>query len=391
MKLADLKAPALAGTVATVTGLAASSSVVLAAYKALGATTEQATSGFVVMISLYGLLSIILSWKFKMPISVVWSTPGAALLVAAGGLGLSFASASGAFIVTGLLFALTGLWPALGRLVGSIPRPIASAMLAGVIFPFCVAPFVSLKDYPLIIAPVLIVWLIFYKFAPLWASPVAVGLLFTLIALTTKINVAPEHLLPTLQFVTPEFSWAAVIGIAIPLYLVTMASQNVPGIAIMKSYGYEVPFRPVLSTIGFTTVFGAFFGGWALNLAAITAAINANEHAHKDPKKRWMAAAIGGVWFQVLALFAGVTVAFVLDAPRVLVLAAAGVALFATMVSALSTTVESAEHRLPAVITFLVGASGVALFSIGAAFWALLAGLLVLGWLRLRLGSKKAA
>lgn len=380
----DLKAPALAGTVATVTGLAASSSIVLAAYKSLGATTAQATSGFVVMISLYGLLSIILSFIYKMPISVVWSTPGAALLVAAGGLGLSFQTATGAFIVTGLLFALTGLWPALGRLVASIPKPIASAMLAGVIFTFCLAPFQSLKDYPMVIIPVLLVWLILFKYAPLWAAPASVALLFILIAVTTDIAISSDQLLPTLQFVAPQFSWAGVFGIAIPLYFVTMASQNVPGIAIMKSYGYDVPFRPVITTIGLTTVLGAFLGGWALNLAAITAAINANEQAHKDPSKRWMAAAIGGLWFQVLALFAGVTVAFVLDAPRILILAAAGVALFGTLVSALSAMVEVPEHRMPAIITFLVGASGIALFSIGAAFWALMAGLLVLAWLRLR-------
>ena len=388
MNWSDLKAPALAGTVATVTGLAASASIVLAAYKSLGATTAQATSGFVVMISLYGLLSIILSFKYKMPISVVWSTPGAALLVAAGGLGLSFATATGAFIVTGLLFVLTGLWPALGRLVASIPKPIASAMLAGVIFTFCLAPFQSLKDFPVVIIPVLLVWLILYKFAPLWAAPASVALLFILIAVTTNIAVSADHLLPTLQFVLPEFSWAGVVGISIPLYFVTMASQNVPGIAIMKSYGYDVPFRPVITTIGLTTVFGAFLGGWALNLAAITAAINANEHAHKDPSKRWMAAAIGGVWFQFLALFAGITVAFVLDAPRILILAAAGVALFGTLVSALSSMVEVPEHRMPAIITFLVGASGIALFSIGAAFWALVAGLIVLAWLRLRNRAK---
>jgi benzoate membrane transport protein len=262
-------------------------------------------------------------------------------------------------------------------------------MLAGVIFTFCLAPFQSIKDYPLVIIPVLLVWLLLYKYAPLWAAPASVALLFILIAVTTNIAVSAENLLPTLEFVVPEFSWAGVFGIAIPLYFVTMASQNVPGIAIMKSYGYDVPFRPVITTIGLTTVFGAFLGGWALNLAAITAAINANEQAHKDPSKRWMAAAIGGVWFQILALFAGITVAFVLDAPRILILAAAGVALFGTLVSALSAMVEVAEHRMPAIITFLVGASGIALFSIGAAFWALMAGLLVLAWLRLRKRVRK--
>jgi benzoate membrane transport protein len=390
LKLADLKSPALAGTVATVTGLAASSSVVLVAFKAIGASTAQAASGFMVMIALYGLLSIVLSLTYKMPISVVWSTPGAALLATAGGLGLSYQSAVGAFLVTGFLFVLTGLWPALGRLVSSIPKPIASAMLAGVIFPFCIAPFQSLKDFPLIIGPVLIVWLVLYKYATVWAAPISVALLFTLISFDQHITIATDSILPHLVMTPPQFSWAAVIGIGIPLYLVTMASQNVPGIAIMKSFGYEVPFRPTLTTLGVGTIAGAFFGGWALNLAAITAALNANEHAHKDPAKRYLSAVVGGVWYVILALFAGVTVAFVSQAPHLLILAAAGVALFTTITSAVSTIVEDVTMRLPAIITFLIGASGIALLSIGAAFWALLGGLLVLGWLKLRTRRQRA-
>jgi benzoate membrane transport protein len=329
------------------------------------------------MLVAYGLLSIVLSWRFKMPISIVWSTPGAAMLVAAGALKLGFATAVGGFLITGLLLMLTGLWPALGRLVSSIPKPIASAMLAGVIFSFCVAPFHTVVSEPLIVLPVLAVWLILYRFAPIWASPVAVTLAFVLIALTMKIEAIDLNLLPTLELVTPNFNLAGLFSIALPLYFVTMAGQNIPGIAIMKTFGFEVPFRPALVSTGAATAAGSFFGGFALNLAAITAALNANEHAHRDPSKRWIASVSGGVLYLLLALVAAPVVSFVSAVPRELILAAAGVALFPTLVSAFSAATEEPKLRLAAIITFLVGASGVAFAGVGAAFWALAAGVIV--------------
>jgi benzoate membrane transport protein len=163
-----------------------------------------------------------------------------------------------------------------------------------------------------------------------------------------------------------------------------MASQNIPGIAIMKSFGYDVPFRPVLTTTGLAAMFAGFFGGFSMNLAAITAALNANEHAHKDPKRRWLASVYGGYVYLVIAALAGITVAFVLQTPRDLVLAAAGIALLGTIISALTSALEEPGLRLPAMTTFLVTASGVSAFGIGSAFWALIAGLLVWGWLAQR-------
>lgn len=384
-----MRSTLLAGFVASVTGTAATIGVVLASLTALGATKAQTASAVFVMLVAYGLLSIILSSIYKMPISVVWSTPGAALLVTAGTLKLGFGVAVGGFLVTGVLLVLTGLWPALGRLVSSIPKPLASAMLAGVIFSFCVSPFTSLVEYPWIIAPVLLVWLVLYRFATVWAAPVAITLAFVLIASTVKIAAFDINLLPHVEVVVPQFTIAGVISIAIPLYLVTMASQNVPGIAIMKSFGYDVPFRPALIATGATTVAGSFFGGFALNLAAITAALNANEHAHKDPAKRWVASVAGGVLYLVLALAVAPTVSFVLAVPRELILAAAGVALFPTIVGAFTAATEVAELRLPAVVTFLVGASGIAIAGIGAAFWALIAGVFV--WLFTSLRANRGA
>ena len=387
-RFTDHKAPILAGSVASITGTAASAGLVLAALASLGATKSQTASGIFVLITMYGLLSIGLSWRYKMPISIVWSTPGAALLISSGTLGLPFSSAVGAFIVTGFLLLLTGLWPALGRLVSSIPRPIASAMLAGVIFNFCVAPFKSATAFPWIVLPAILVWLILYKYATVWATPVAMVIVFALTAIDLGITVDPSEMLPTIEFVAPTFDLAAIVSIGIPLYLVTMASQNIPGIAIMKSFGYEVPFKPVMAATGISAMVAGFFGGFSMNLAAITAALNANDHAHKDPARRWLSSVYGGYVYLLIALFTGATVAFVLQAPRDLVLAAAGIALLGTIVSALSAAVEVVELRLPAMVTFLVTASGLSAFGIGSAFWALLAGLTVWGWLSFR--SKKS-
>ena len=373
----------MAGTVASITGTAASIGVVLTALTGLGATPDQTATAVFLMLIAYGVLSIGLSWRFKMPISIVWSTPGAALLVSSASLGLGFANATGAFLVTGALLALTGLWPALGRAVSAIPKPIASAMLAGVIFPFCIAPFQAISEYSKIVLPALLVWLVLYRFAQVWAAPVAIAVAFIGIWVQLGVSVPQAQILPVFEVITPQFDPFAVVGIAIPLYLVTMASQNVPGIAIMKTFDYEVPFRPVLVSTGITTMAQSFFGGFALNLAAITAALNANEQAHKDSTKRWMASVFGGVLYLVLAFAVTPLVAFVNEVPRVLVLATAGVALFGTMVNAVFSTVEVAELRLPAIVTFLIGASGLALFGVGPAFWALLGGVLIWQWLEL--------
>jgi benzoate membrane transport protein len=254
-------------------------------------------------------------------------------------------------------------------------------MLAGVIFSFCIAPFSAAGKYPLIVIPAILVWLVLYRFAQVWATPIAMVVLFALTAFELQIAIAAEDILPAAQLVVPQFSLVAIVSIAVPLYLVTMASQNIPGLAIMKSYGYEVPFRPVMLATGIGSLFANFFGGFVTNLAAITAALNANEQAHKNVGKRWIASVSGGVVYLLLALTAGASISFVLQAPREIILAAAGLALFSTMIGALSSIVEEPELRLPAVIAFLVASSGFTAFAIGPAFWALLLGVLVWLWL----------
>jgi benzoate membrane transport protein len=385
-----LRAPIIAGAVASITGTAATTAIFLSAFVAIGATKEQTISMVAIMLVFYGALSIFLSWRHKMPLSVVWSTPGAALLAGSSLIGVGFANVMGGILITGFLLALTGLWPKLGELVSRIPKSIASAMLAGVIFNFCVAPFIASASYPTLVLPVIAVWVLLYWLEPLWASPVAIVLAFTLIGINQGLSVSPSDWLIGINMVQPEFSIASVFSIALPLYLVAMASQNIPGIAIMKSFGYEVPFRSSLVTTGLGTVVASFFGGFVMNLAAITAALNANEQAHKDPAKRWIASVSGGLVYWLFAVFAGIAVAFVYQTPRELLLAASGLALLPTIVNSFNVMVETAEQRLPAVIAFLVASSGVAFFSVGAAFWAILLGLALIALLKLRNPFKKA-
>jgi benzoate membrane transport protein len=385
----DHKSPLLAGTVASITGISASIGLVLSALNSLGASKAQASSAIFISVTLYGLLSIWLSAKYRMPISIVWSSTGAALLIASGSLGLAFSSVVGAFIFTGALILLTGIWPALGRSVSKIPKPIASAMLAGVIFNFCVAPFKSIGSYALIVVPAILVWLLLQKFSPVWSTPAAILIIFGSTAVTDGFTISPDEILPTLSFVSPTFDLTAILSIGIPLYLVNMASQNIPGIAIMKSFGYEVPFKAAMAATGSATIIGGLFGGMSLNLAAITAALNANDHAHKDSKRRWLSSVYGGIVYLLIALFSGATVAFVLAAPKELILAAAGIALIGTIIGALSSALEDLKLRLPAMVTFLVGTSGLTLFSISSAFWALVSGLLVWTWLNFKKKSAK--
>ncbi|NBT48915.1 MAG: benzoate transporter BenE [Actinobacteria bacterium] len=379
-----LRAPIVAGAVASITGTAATTAIFLSAFNAIGATKEQTISMVAIMLVFYGTLSIVLSWIFKMPLSVVWSTPGAALIAGSSLAGVGFNNVMGGILIAGVLLTITGLWPLLGRVVSAIPKSIASAMLAGVIFHFCVAPFAASSKFPMLVLPVIALWLILYWLAPLWASPVAIILAFTLIGFDRGLQVTASDWVISLNLVQPSFSIASVFSIALPLYLVAMASQNIPGIAIMKTYGYEVPFRASLVTTGLGTVVASFFGGFVMNLAAITAALNANEQAHNDPSKRWIASVSGGVVYWIFAAFTGIAVAFVYQTPSDLLLAASGLALLPTIVNAFANMVEQPTERIPAVIAFLVASSGVMFFSVGAAFWAILLGLLVLQLLKLK-------
>ena len=377
----ELKAPIIAGFVASISGSAATFGIAIAGLLAMGATRDQTFTAIFVLLIGYGLLSTVLSYRYKMPISIVWSTPGAAFLAASAGLGLEFDQAVGGFLLSGVLLTITGFWPALSNLVQKIPSTIASAMLAGILFVFVITTVQASVNYPLIVLPFVVLWFFLNRIAPIWATPIAIVLAFGLMSVDVGAGwLETVSLVPRFDLVIPAFELIPMISIGIPLYLITMASQNLPGIAIMKGFGYTVPVRAVIGSTGIATVVASFFGGFGMNLAAITAAINANEQAAKDPSRRWLASFVGGLVYWLFAIGAGVFAAFVLAVPSDLLLAVVGLALLPSFISAIGVSLEDKEPRLPAAITFIVGAAGISVFGIGGAFWALVAGLLVLAW-----------
>lgn len=368
--------PVSVGIVTALVGFTSSFAVVLAGLESVGATAAQATVGLIVLNVVQGLISLWLSTKYRKPFLVAWSTPGAAVLISVAGVQGGWPAAVGAFLVTGLLILLTGFWPWLGRLISRIPAPVAHAMLAGVLLMICIAPVVALADNPLYVAPILLLWVLLMKFAPRWATPAAFILALAMIAWSIFSN-GTGFALPPLNFapIAPAFTVSAIIGIAVPLYVVTMASQNVPGVAVMKAHGYDVPWREALLTTGAGTVVGAPFGAHTVNLAAITAALPASSEAHPDKDKRWIAAATAGWSYLVLAALTPVLTAAVAVSPAGLIEAVAGLALIGTLVASLAEAFKEPTQRIATGLTFLVAASPIVLFGVGAAFWGLLIGL----------------
>ncbi|WP_372968098.1 benzoate/H(+) symporter BenE family transporter [Microbacterium sp.] len=377
---APLSRPILAGVVTALVGFTSSFAVVLTGLSAVGATPEQAASGLLAVSLTMGLACVALAWRYRMPITVAWSTPGAALLAATGAVDGGWSAAVGAFLVTAALILLTALWPALGTLIARIPPSIAQAMLAGVLLPLCLAPITGLVANPWGVIPVVITWLVFARLAPRWAVPLA----FVAAAVVVAVSLVQEStavdaglLVPRIEFTAPTFTVGALVGVALPLFIVTMASQNVPGIAIMRSFDYEVPWRPAMLVTGIGTALGATAGGHAINLAAISAALAASPDADPDSRRRWVAGVSTGVSYLVLGGFSAAFAALVLFAPEAVIPAVAGLALFAAFGSAVQQAIDDPGERIPAVVTFLVAASGIAVLGVSAAFWALVAGLLV--------------
>jgi benzoate membrane transport protein len=356
--------------------------LVIAGLQAVGASDAQAASGLLALCLLVGVLCIGLSWFFTMPISFAWSTPGAALLVAAGGTTDDFGAAVGAFLVCGALIMLAGLWPALGRAITSIPKPIAGAMLAGILFPICLAPVTASVEQPLLAIPVVVVWLVLFRLAPRWAVPAAMVVAAIGIVLTAGTGwLSAGSSQPALVFVAPVFDPVVIVSLGLPLFIVTMAGQNVPGFAVLSTFGYTPPPRAVLVSSGLATAAGSLFGAHNLNLAALTAALMASPEAHPDARKRWIATASSGVAYLVLGLGAGFAAALVAAAPPIVISAVAGLALLGALVTSVTGALDDPRHRITAVATFLVTASGLSILGVGSAFWGLVVGGLFMLWL----------
>ncbi|MER5650068.1 benzoate/H(+) symporter BenE family transporter [Streptosporangium sp. NPDC002524] len=365
--------PVLAGIVAAVVGFASSFAVVLAGLRAVGADQRQATSGLLALCVASGVVAVWLGLRQRVPIVGAWSTPGAALLVATGTVEGGFPVAVGAFVVSGLLLTAAGLFPVLGRWIAAIPTSIAGAMLAGVLLDLCVAPVRALAEIPLMAGPVVLTWALLSRFARKWAIPVALLVAVAAIALTGP-GLGAVDVRPVLEVTVPSWSAQATVSVALPLFLVTMASQNVPGMAVLAGYGYRPPLRGILVSTGLASTLGAPLGGHAVNLAAISAALSAGPEADPDPARRWIASVSSGVAMIVLGIGSGLATALVLLSPPLLVEAVAGLALLGAFASAVTSAVADPGGREAAAVTFVVTASGLTLLGVGAAFWGLVAG-----------------
>lgn len=372
-------APAvLAGIVCGIVGFTSSFAVVLAGLQAVGASADQAASGLLVLCLTMGAGCIAFSLRLRMPITMAWSTPGAALLATAAVPAAGFAGAVGAFVLSGILLALCGLVKPLGRLVQSIPAPLASAMLAGVLLHLVIAPFTALAADPAAIAGPLLVWLALSRLAPRWAVPGALGAAIAVMVLRGSFaHLDAAAAAPRVIPVLPAWDPGALLAIAIPLFIVTMTSQNVPGIAVLASFGYRPGTRGPLLYTGAASAAGALGGGHAINLAAISAALAAGPEAGPDPSRRWIAGVSCGLTYLAFGPLAGLVTALAHAAPHGLIEAIAGLALVATFAASATAALEAPRTRIAGAITLIVGASGFAIAGIGAAFWSLLAGLLI--------------
>lgn len=377
--------PLLAGLLASVVGYASTFTLVLAGLTAVGATPAQAGSGLFAVCIALGLLNIAIAWRTRIPVSVAWSTPGVAFLATVGGVEGGFPAVVGAFIVTAALIVLAGVWKPFSRAVSAIPAPIANAMLAGILLTLCIAPLRAVEALPLLTLPVVAAWVVGLAFFRRYAVPVAVAVAFVILALNTHLQGSTvANSAPALNFVFPVFTLDAFVRVAIPLFIITMASQNLPGLAVMKANGYELDPAPAFSITGIASAIIAPFGAHTVNLAAITAAICAGPEAHPDPARRWVAPVAAGVGYLIFALGSGLAAALIAASPQLLIQAVAGLALMSSLAQALSGALAHDQDRLPAIVTFVTAASGVTIFGIGAAFWGIVAGILLTLVFRLR-------
>lgn len=371
---------ATAGAVAVLVGFTSSVAIVFQAAQAFGATPEVIASWMWALGLGMGLCSAIPSLVLRQPVMVAWSTPGAAVLASAGlAGGFTLAQAVGAFIVSALLIVLVGATGWFERVMNRIPMAIASALLAGVLARFGVQAFGAAQSAWELVALMLLVYLIGRRAAPRYAVPL------TLLAGVALVLAQGQFRAEALTldwarpvFTAPEFTLAAVVGLALPLFVVTMASQNLPGVAAIRAAGYDMPVSRLITVTGVVTLVLAPFGAFALNLSAITAAICMGEEAHPDKSKRYTAAVVCGLIYIAIGLVGAAVTGVLLAFPQALVLAIAGLALLGSIGGGLHTALKDEAHREAALITFLVTLSGVVLGGIGSAFWGVAAGALAL-------------
>lgn len=382
--LKDFSTSALiAGFVTVLVGFTSSAVIVFQAAQTLGASSAEIGSWMLALGVGMGLTCILLSLRYRIPVVTAWSTPGAAMLITTAA-GVPMAEAIGAFLISACLITLCGFSGWFERVINRIPMSIAAGMLAGVLLRFGLDVFTAMQSQFGMTFAMFCTYLIARRFLPRYAVVLALLLGIGIAGVQGLLHLETVNLkLAQPVFTPPQFSLTALIGVALPLFVVTMASQNVPGVAVMRASGYAVPISPLIGWTGITTLVLAPLGGFAFNLAAITAAICMGREAHEDPAKRYTAAIAAGGFYLLVGLFGSTVGALFAAFPKELVLAIAGLALLGTIGNGLATALTHEKEREPALITFLVTASGVTLFGIGSAFWGLVAGALAIGVLQI--------
>ena len=378
----DVSASAIvAGFVAVLVGFTSSAALIFQAAQNLSATPAQTASWLWALGIGMAVTSLILSWVHRMPILIAWSTPGAAVIASAAADGpLTLAQATGAFLVCAGMIAIAGFSGGFEKIMNRLPLPLASALLAGVLSKFTLDAFAATPANPALILPMAAAWLLGRSFWPRANVPVILVIGVAIAIYQGKFNAAAVPLEFTRPvWVAPEFSVGAMVGVALPLFIVTMASQNLPGVAVLRAHGYALPVSRVIGWSGVANLLVAPFGGYALNLAAITAAFCIGPEAHPDPGKRYVAAMSAGFFYGLVGVF-GATLAGLFAAfPRELVLAVAGLALISTIAAGLAAATAEERYREASVVSFFVVLSGVSFGGIGSAFWGIVAGVTALG------------
>jgi benzoate membrane transport protein len=375
---------ATAGFVAVLVGFTSSVAIVFSAALAFKATPEQLTSWMWALGIGMGLCTLVPSLILRKPVMVAWSTPGAAVLAVAGvagasGQGYSMNEAIGAFMVCAVLITLVGATGLFEKLMDRIPMAIAAALLAGVLARFGMQGFVAAQTNLPLVALMLITYLVGKRWNARYAVPLTLLIAIIFVALRADFTTASiEFSLAKPVFVMPEFTWASAISLALPLFIVTMASQNLPGVAAIRASGFQLPLSKIISMTGLATFLLAPFGAFALNLSAITAAICMGKEAHPDADKRYIASSVCGIIYIFIGLFASIVTALLTAFPKELIAAIAGLALLGTIANGLAMALQEEKHRDAAIITFLVTLSGVAIAGIGSAFWGVASGALAL-------------
>ncbi|MBM5457604.1 benzoate/H(+) symporter BenE family transporter [Pseudomonas sp. P66] len=385
--LADTSPSAVvAGFIAMLTGYTSSLVLMFQAGQAAGLTTAQISSWIWALSIGMAVCSIGLSLRYRTPVTVAWSTPGAALLITSLG-GVSYGEAIGAYITCAVLVVICGLTGSFERLVKRIPASLASALLAGILFKIGSEIFIAAQHRTTLVLGMFFSYLFIKRLSPRYAVLAALLVGTALSGAMGLLDFSGFNLeVATPVWTTPSFSLAATISIGIPLFVVAMTSQNMPGVAVLRADGYQVPASPLISVTGLASLVLAPFGSHGINLAAISAAICTGPHAHEDPNKRYTAAVWCGIFYGIAGVFGATLAALFAALPKELVLSIAALALFGSIMNGLTVAMNEAKEREAALITFMVTASGFTLFSIGSAFWGIVAGVLTLMILNWRKG-----